>query len=294
MSDVESSAISQPTVARKRRSPISWSLMHPRPISRETFWVAGRSEIPYYSCSPWKFYEPFVKLKSDLFLVLCNTRTDVRVISRYFVEQYGKDSWFPEFRHPSFVDIYELYHVDDEIFAISEYLDFSLEDLLRHSIRLAEPEIAFIISRVLAGIRFIWSREFNPQLISLQNVRLSQKGDVKIDHTFLLEEGEKTSADPDTLGTLMLQLMRESKETLARTGAERWSAEAINFHIFIAYSSDPKTLIALCSMSNLIIDQEPRPMGGFLKMWEEPSPEKNASKTVIKEIVTREPGAKVE
>jgi hypothetical protein len=122
--------------------------MHPRPISRETFWVAGRSEIPYYSCSPWKFYEPFVKLKSDLFLVLCNTRTDVRVISRYFVEQYGKDSWFPEFRHPSFVDIYELYHVDDEIFAISEYLDFSLEDLLRHSIRLAEPEIAFIISRV--------------------------------------------------------------------------------------------------------------------------------------------------
>jgi hypothetical protein len=33
-------------------------------------------------------------------------------------------------------------------FAISEYLDFSLEDLLRHSIRLIEPEIAFIISRV--------------------------------------------------------------------------------------------------------------------------------------------------
>jgi len=27
----------------------------------------------------------------------------------------------------------------------------------------------------------------------------------------------------------MLQLMRESKKTLARTGAERWSAEAINF-----------------------------------------------------------------
>jgi hypothetical protein len=27
----------------------------------------------------------------------------------------------------------------------------------------------------------------------------------------------------------MLQLMRESKETLAQAGAERWSAEAINF-----------------------------------------------------------------
>ena len=27
----------------------------------------------------------------------------------------------------------------------------------------------------------------------------------------------------------MLQLMRETKETLAQTGPERWSAEAINF-----------------------------------------------------------------
>ena len=162
MSDVESSTISQPTVARKRRSPsLSWSLMHPRPISRgsrETFWVAGRSEIPCYSCSPWKFYEPFVKLKSDLFLVLCNGRTDVRVISIYLVEQYAKGPWFPEFRHPSFVDIYELYQVDDEIFTISEYLDFSLEDLLRHFIRLAEPEIAFIISRVRWISSFIQSR----------------------------------------------------------------------------------------------------------------------------------------
>jgi hypothetical protein len=160
MSDVESSTTSQPTVTRKRRpSSLSWSL--PRPISRgprKTFWVAGRSEIPCYSCSPWKFYEPFVKLKSDLFLVLCNARTDVRVISSYLVEQYGKGPWFPEFQHPSFVDIYELYHVGDEIFAVSEYLDFSLEDLLLHSIRLAEPEIAFIISRVRWISSFIQSR----------------------------------------------------------------------------------------------------------------------------------------
>jgi hypothetical protein len=151
-SDIKSSAISQPTVARERcSSSLSWSLMHPRPISqvpRKTFWVAGRSEIPYYSYSPWRFYEPFVKLKSDLFLVLCNRRTEVRVLSIFLIEQYGKGSWFPEFQHPSFVDIYELYHVNDEIFAIYEYLDFSLEDLLRHSIRLAEPEIAFIISLV--------------------------------------------------------------------------------------------------------------------------------------------------
>ena len=47
-------------------------------------------------------------------------------------------------------------------------------------------------------------------------------------------------------------------------------------------------------MSNLIIDQEPCLMRGFLKMWEEPLPENNASKTIIKEIVIRELGAKVD
>jgi hypothetical protein len=40
----------------------------------------------------------------------------------------------------------------------------------------------------------------------------------------------------------------------------------------MARSSNPKTLIALCSMSNLIIGQEPRLMGGFSKMWEGPLP----------------------
>ena len=34
------------------------------------------------------------------------------------------------------------------LFAISEYLDFSLEDLLQHSIYPTEPEIALIVSQV--------------------------------------------------------------------------------------------------------------------------------------------------
>src|SRR5690242_13326884 len=130
-SDLTPSAISQPTVAREHRSSLSRSLMHPRPISQKTFWVAGKSEIPCYSCSPLDFYERFIELKSNLFLVLCNGRTEVRVVSKFLVEQYGKGTWFSEFHHPNFVDVYELYHVNDEIFAVYEYLDFSLEDLLR-------------------------------------------------------------------------------------------------------------------------------------------------------------------
>jgi hypothetical protein len=46
----------------------------------------------------------------------------------------------------------------------------------------------------------------------------------------------------------MLQLMRESKETLARTGAERWSAEAINF-------VEATSLASPHELSNVSIDQ---------------------------------------
>jgi hypothetical protein len=63
-----------------------------------------------------------------------------------------------------------------------------------------------------------------------------------------LEEGEKTSADPDTLGILILQLMRESKETLARTGTEHWLAEAINFVEATSLASPHK-------LSNVSINQ---------------------------------------
>lgn len=46
----------------------------------------------------------------------------------------------------------------------------------------------------------------------------------------------------------MLQLMTESKDTLARTGAERWSAEAINF-VEATFTASPYEL------SDVSIDQ---------------------------------------
>ena len=51
-------------------------------------------------------------------------------------------------QHPNFVDIEEAYLFKNEIFAIVEYVGFSIDDLLRHSISLSEPEIAYIISQV--------------------------------------------------------------------------------------------------------------------------------------------------
>jgi hypothetical protein len=55
--------------------PLSWN-------APGKFWVVGRSDIPSYSCSPWKFYERFLTVK-DHHLVLCNDKADVRVMTGY-------------------------------------------------------------------------------------------------------------------------------------------------------------------------------------------------------------------
>jgi hypothetical protein len=56
--------------------------------------------------------------------------------------------YFPEIQHPKFVDIHECYLFEDKTFIFTEYVGFSIEDLLFHSIYPTEREIAYIISQV--------------------------------------------------------------------------------------------------------------------------------------------------
>lgn len=46
----------------------------------------------------------------------------------------------PQMQHRNIIDIYEIYFFKDQIFVISEYLDFYLEDLLLHDFSLIETE----------------------------------------------------------------------------------------------------------------------------------------------------------
>jgi hypothetical protein len=52
----------------------------------------------------------------------------------------------PQMRHRNIIDIYKVYCFKGQIFIIFEYLDFSLQDLLRHDIYLTETKIACVIS----------------------------------------------------------------------------------------------------------------------------------------------------
>ena len=62
-----------------------------------------------------------------------------------------------------------------------------------------------------------------------------------LDPTIAPAVGEQTSADLNTLGTVMLKLMGETRETLNSAASYLWSAEAINF-VGATSSSTPDEL----------------------------------------------------
>ena len=98
--------------------------------------------------------------------------------------------------------------------------------------------------QVLAGIRFIWSQDLRHPRILARNVLISPKGEVKIgkprvkhivdlintcpDHTLFPDNDEHTSANLNSLGTIILEMMDETRESLHSTPAN-WSAEVVNF-----------------------------------------------------------------
>ncbi|KFY40851.1 hypothetical protein V494_03293 [Pseudogymnoascus sp. VKM F-4513 (FW-928)] len=209
------------------------SLEHAPSCTEKDFWSAGLTEIPSFASNPWDLYEPFLKLSSGMRLVLCNDRTAVREI-RGFDAAPANETPYRSIRHKNFADIYETYLFKEQALAIVEYVGPSLEDLLQKSICFSEPEIAYIISQVLAGICFIWSRNLEHVRISTRNVSVSINGEVKLDQTS--SPKDHSSADMDSLKSLVLQLMRETVETL-NSGVGKWSAEAISFVEAIPYAA---------------------------------------------------------
>lgn len=141
------------SVGKTRKRPsASTSLLptHPPPkATRKEFWMARLRDIPSFKCDPWEFYEPFLKLGSGLTLVLCNNGTEIRVMKIFDIAS-GDQGGRPllQVQHPNFVDIHEIYVFEDVASVFTEYIGFSIEDLLLRSIYPTEREIAYIISQV--------------------------------------------------------------------------------------------------------------------------------------------------
>jgi hypothetical protein len=125
---------------------------HPLPLRRvqQGFWTAGVKEIPCFSCSPWDFYEPFLDIGA-LGLVACNKRSTVRALKVFSTASWVRSATFIpllQILHQNFVDVYEVYYFEREVFVITEHVGLSLEHLLQKSVCLSEPDIAYIIGEV--------------------------------------------------------------------------------------------------------------------------------------------------
>ncbi|PVH68541.1 hypothetical protein DL98DRAFT_630505 [Cadophora sp. DSE1049] len=216
----------------------------PLKFTCKDFWTARLREIPLFECNPWDFYEPFLKLGSGLTLVLCNNSTEVRVMRIFGIasrDQGGRP--LLQVQHPNFIDIYEGYLYEDEAFVFIEYL--------------------------LAAINFIRSRKLDHQRILIDNIFISSKGDIKINPTNFPDDKENISEDSESLGTIMLQMMNEERETL-EASPDGWSAEAVHFveatatatpeelsdHIFLSRSSSAEVLTPLCTLVHLLASKD--------------------------------------
>lgn len=144
---------------RHSRSPLLFP-ERPHPLSRteRDFWSAGKSDIPSFACNPWDFYEKFLGLNWGTTLVVGNDRSTVRAIHAYDVvrssgEHDVESTTLPypsllSIRHRNFVDVCESYVFESQVFVITEYVGFCLDDILQRALRPSEPEIAYVISQV--------------------------------------------------------------------------------------------------------------------------------------------------
>jgi len=130
-------------------------------------------------------------------LVLCNHNTIARVIRIYPLRfsPFSRNT-VVQVQHRNFIDYYEAYFFEDQVFTVSEYIEFSVKDMVNNALYPIESEIAYImgqvgpdkskascalvlILQVLAGMRFIESRG-ESATISRTTVRISREGKVKI------------------------------------------------------------------------------------------------------------------
>ena len=117
---------------------------------QQRFWSAGVKEIPYFTCSLWDFYEPFLDIGA-LGLVACNNRSTVRALKVFSTVSWERSITFLpllQILYQNFVDVYEIYFFEREVFVITEHVGLSLKDLLQKSVCLSEPDIAYIIGKV--------------------------------------------------------------------------------------------------------------------------------------------------
>ena len=122
----------------------------PPSLVNDALRVEDKGKSSTFTSNPWDFYTPFLKCGPSTCLVLCRDNKEVRTMRTFGIPSRRSQVGYSLFRiqHSSFIDIYEAYNFRGEIFAIVQYVGFSIEDLLQHSIYPSEAEMAYIVGQV--------------------------------------------------------------------------------------------------------------------------------------------------
>ncbi|KFY96260.1 hypothetical protein V500_02542 [Pseudogymnoascus sp. VKM F-4518 (FW-2643)] len=83
-------------------------------------------------------------------------------------------------RHPNIAPVHDLYHCDNMLHIVGEYLELSVTQLDFQCFQLEEWEIATIMTQILDGILYLLSKGVDCGDLSMLNIRLSSQGDIKI------------------------------------------------------------------------------------------------------------------
>ncbi|OBT59956.1 hypothetical protein VE03_10479, partial [Pseudogymnoascus sp. 23342-1-I1] len=114
-------------------------------------------------------------------------------------------------RHPNIASIHALYHYDNILYMVGEYLELSVTELDFQRFQLQEWEIATIMTKVLDGILYLLSNGVDCNDLSMADIRLSNQGDIKIVlalHHYVGNYREPNSPDrpqlPEELETMII------------------------------------------------------------------------------------------
>ena len=143
---------------RKRRSESPLRIHHPRlpRLQSHAFWTSSVEEMPTYQCNPWDFYKPFLAIDGGQMLALCNHNADCRLIrTGQGSPAADQQKALHQVQHRNFVKYYECYCFEDRAFIVSEYVEFSVNDLLDNALYPTQREIAYIIGQVRQPSRSI-------------------------------------------------------------------------------------------------------------------------------------------
>ncbi|KFY30384.1 hypothetical protein V493_01951 [Pseudogymnoascus sp. VKM F-4281 (FW-2241)] len=131
--------------------------------------------------SPWEDYKA-IRLSTGLTVAGCKSSYFKMATIRSFayVGAIKHLECFLGVGHSNIAPIHDLYHCDNMLYIVGEYLELSVTDLDFQCFQLEEWELATIMTKVFDGIMYLSSKGVDCSNLSMSDIRLSSHGDIKI------------------------------------------------------------------------------------------------------------------